>query len=211
MIDTKPKSCGADDWRQQHPDASLADLLALEIPDIHDPDLDYNIQKADLETEWCIIESQGCVIFDIKNGLPSNREVFCHQGAGHFTYNGEWGSTSKRWLHDANKLTYRDVILTPGPTPEGCLNLYPGFPFEPIEGDTSWWSGEADSLLNYVIPDKEIRDEIERALLWPFAHPDKWKILVWPVIIGANGIGKDLIGQFVCNLVGLKYSATITN
>ena len=165
---------------------------------------DYAAQKAALEKRFCIIESQGLAIYDAKIGQAISKDVFYNQGAGHWSYNDKAGSTAVRWLKDPEQLTYQDLVLTPGPAPAGCLNLFRGFAVEPVEGDTSWWNGAKDALLPYVIADQDICTEIERALLWGFAHPDKWKILVWPIIIGANGIGKDLIGQFICNRSGLS-------
>ena len=204
----KPASLGIDDFRFQNPKAAFADILAIEIPNITDPDLDYRTQVIELEKRFCIIEGQRFAIYDTEFNQVLSEEEFSHRATGHLSYNGKPGSTAGRWLRDRRKRAYKNLILDPGPTPEGFLNLFKGFAVtQPIQGDITWWV----TLLAYVIHDQAVRDEIERALLWGFAHPDKWKIFIAIVLIGSNGIGKDLIGKFICNLIGALHSRTITN
>ena len=205
------KSTGVDDWRADNPAATFADLKALELKeDINSDALDYAIVKSKIEERYCIIEN-GWPIFDRKTGQTVTPYTFLHVAAAHFTYsdaNGNSRSAAERWLKDASRHTYERLVLDPGTTPAGCLNLFTGFAVDrAAEGDTRWWVEH----LSRLIPDAAIRHEVECILAWGFAHPERWKVHKGVVLIGAHGTGKDQTGEAVCRIIGDRHVARITS
>jgi hypothetical protein len=203
----KTKSLGLDDFRKLNPSATLADLKALELKDdIQSVTLDRAIIKARIESRFFILES-GFDIFDKEFGQVVSPHKFEHVAGAIFDFkdsNGKTHSGAKLWLRDPERLTFKSLVLDPGETPVGCWNLFKGFAInQPIRGDISWWS----ELLGCVLPDKRARDEFERILLGPLAHPSEWKTHQTIVIIGSNGIGKDQIGEVVCRIIGDRHVA----
>jgi hypothetical protein len=205
------KSNGVDDWRADNPAATFADLKALELrDDINSDALDYAIVKSKIEERYCIIEN-GWPIFDRKTGQTVAPYTFLHVAAAHFTYTdaeGKSHSVAERWLKDGSRRTYERLVLDPGTTPAGCLNLFTGFAVDrAVEGDTRWW----EEHLSRLIPDAAIRHEVECILAWGFAHPARWKIHQGVVLIGAHGTGKDQTGEAICRLIGDRHVARITS
>ena len=145
--------------------AAFADILAIEIPNITDPDLDYRTQVIELEKRFCIIEGQRFAIYDTEFNQVLSEEEFSHRVTGRPPYNGKPGSTAGRWLRDRRKRAYKNLMFDPALTPEGSGGRFKGFAVtQPIQGDITWWV----TLLAYVIHDQAVRDEIERALLTGF-------------------------------------------
>jgi hypothetical protein len=206
-----PGGLGIDDWRAANPDATFADLKALELKEEIDTEsISYQASKVKLEQRFCVI-SNGWGIYDKTTGQQVDLYTLKTLAAAPFKYtdaDGKERSTALRWLADETHEQYTSLILTPGAVPANHLNIFKGFAInEAAQGDVTWWK----DLLSYVIPDKVVRDEIERALTWGLAHPDQWKTYQVPVIIGDHGIGKDLIGEFICAIIGERHSARLTN
>ena len=160
---------------------------------------DYAIQKTKIEKRFSLIEDTWS-IYDRVIGQTLSVYAFLNVAAAHYTFTDSRGkecSAAARWLRDSQRQTFKSLVLDPGGTPEGCLNLFTGFSVElAVRGDTSWWDGPG-GLLAHVIPDETVRTAMERVFAWPFAHPEQWKQHVAIVVIGAHGIGKDQIGEAI--------------
>ena len=171
---------------------------------------DYAASKAELQKRFCVIK-KGWLLYDKLTGQQVDLHTFKNLAAAIYKYtdlDGKEKSTAIRWLADAEHEQYESIVNTPGTAPTGCLNIFGGFAItEANQGDVSWWA----KALDHVIPHKEIRDEIERILAYPLAHPDSWKIFQVPVLSGDHGLGKDIIPEAICAIIGERHSIRLTN
>lgn len=114
----------------------------------------------------------------------------------------------KRWHEDPNKRLYhrRDFVPPPLRVDEGCMNTYKGIAaaeLPPVEGvDIGLYMKHVDILvgnMNGEHPD--YADYLHKLLAYKFQNPGlKWRVM--PVILSAQGVGKDVWFDFISDLMG---------
>lgn len=113
--------------------------------------------------------------------------------------------TAKAWLEWPGRAEVKRFVYEPGLpllTEDGSLNLWEGFPYEPVKGDVSPWEGLLDRLFG---DEKEARRWFEQWVAYPFQYPGT-KLRTAAVIWGrVQGTGKSLLGFTIGDLYGVNY------
>lgn len=105
----------------------------------------------------------------------------------------------KRWFADPNKKEYRRLVFLPKlEAPDGCFNLWRGFPIAPREGNYSAFHEVLRLLAN---GDQIVFDYIENYVAHILQKPHiKTKVAI--VIHGEEGVGKDTYWDKVGRIFG---------
>lgn len=113
--------------------------------------------------------------------------------------------TAKAWLEWPGRAEVKRFVYEPGLpliTEDGSLNLWEGFPYEPVKGDVSPWNRLLDRLFG---EEKEARRWFEQWVAYPFQYPGT-KLRTAVVIWGrTQGTGKSLLGFTIGDLYGVNY------
>ena len=115
----------------------------------------------------------------------------------------------KQWHEDPNKRMYvrRDFVPPPLHIDEGVLNLYKGFRAASLpevhgEVDLGIYMRHVDILMgNKDGQHPDYSEYMHNLLAYKFQYPgNKWRVM--PVILSAQGTGKDIWFDFLADLVG---------
>ena len=148
------------------------------------------------------------VILDKLTGHEMTQTRFAKECFPHwqyrYKYSDEWkyGSITKAYIESPYRPYLSKKVYVPGKHQEevaGCWNTWPGWPYEPKEGDTTLWT----ALLDHIfagLPDWE-REWFEHWIAFQIQNPGQ-KVFSAVMMSGASGLGKGTILRVLEALFG---------
>lgn len=110
------------------------------------------------------------------------------------------------WVRDENIRTYDQVLFAPGQDlPPNIMNLFRGFPLQPVEGDFSPIRRVMEQMCDF---NEQMIWYVERWVAWIIQKP-MTKTGVILVFQGKQGVGKDTYWEIIGELIGEHFMNTL--
>ena len=169
-------------------------------------ELNYEFLKKDFEQTHFKVMNPFMIVRITDTGLQqlSKHDFTCMYENKRFynTGSGKYESFTEFWLKDKTIRTYENLCFLPKlQAPPNQYNMFKDFPVEAVKGDISVVQGLLKVITNN---DENVFDYVEKWFASILQKPSQ-KTGVVLVVSGKQGVGKDMIFNFIGSLFGPEY------